>query len=100
MNGHAPELEEDLSPVTFNNTTTMLQESMDLLRICDVVEETECGPVWAMICFDAIGGLIVFLNTVHVLTVMATPQIRNSANAKGLFHLAAADIIYGTYYFF
>ena len=69
--------------------------SSGLLRMCDVVEETDCGPLWAVICFDVIGGLIVLLNMMHVLAVSATPQIRKSANAKGLFNLAAADLIYG-----
>lgn len=69
--------------------------SSGLLRMCDVVEETDCGPLWAVICFDVIGGLIVLLNIMHVLAVSATPQIRKSANAKGLFNLAAADLIYG-----
>ena len=69
--------------------------SSGLLKMCDIVEETDCGPQWAMICLNVIGGLIVVLNVMHVLAVSATPQIRKSANAKGLFNLAAADLIYG-----
>ena len=69
--------------------------SSSLLNMCDVVEETDCGPQWAMVCFNVIGGLIVVLNIMHVLAISATPQIRKSANAKGLFNLAAADLIYG-----
>ena len=71
--------------------------SSGLLKMCDIVEETDCGPQWAMICLNVIGGLIVVLNVMHVLAVSATPQIRKSANAKGLFNLAAADLIYGMY---
>lgn len=81
--------------VIFTTGSNNSNNGDDLLGMCNIVEETECGPVWAMICFNTIGGLIVSLNIMHVLAVMATPQIRKSANAKGLFNLAAADLIYG-----
>lgn len=66
-----------------------------LIQMCSVVADTKCGPLWAMITFNVLGGLIVFLNITHLITINATPHLRNSANAKGILNLASADMIYG-----